>query len=201
MDLKENEPATRRRGQALEAALLDAAWEQLVSGGYGAFTIDAVAERASTSKPVIYRRWASREALAVAALKRHFERGTQPIPDTGTLRGDVIALVTQANESRLAMAAAISVQLAAFFQETGTTPASLREQVLGERASTMEVILRRARERGEIAAGHLTPRMIALPFDLFRHEALMTLKPVPRGTIIEIVDDIFLPLVGARNRP
>lgn len=199
MDLDPKETVTRRRGRVLEEALLDAAWQQLVTGGYGSFTIDAVAERAATSKPVIYRRWPSREALALATLKRHFDRGSRPIPNTGTLRGDVIALVTQANESRLAMAAAISVQLATFFQETGTTPASLREQVLGDRASTMEVILRRAQERGEITTEHLTPRMIALPFDLFRHEALMTLKPVSHDTIIEIVDDIFLPLIRLRN--
>ncbi|MFN8538277.1 MAG: helix-turn-helix domain-containing protein [Thermomicrobiales bacterium] len=56
--------------------------------GYDAFTIDAVASRAGTSRPVIYRRW--RPASA-----RHYghpasmARRWGPVPDTGTLRGDL----------------------------------------------------------------------------------------------------------------
>jgi hypothetical protein len=148
---------------------------------------------------VIYRRWLSREALAVAAIAYFYDTGSQPIPDTGSLRGDLIALLTHANDSRLAMAAVMSVQLDSFYRETGTTPADLRERILGERSSAMATILRRAAERAEVTPTQSTPRMIALPFDLFRNEAMMTLKPVPLTTIIEIVDDIFLPVVMSRR--
>jgi AcrR family transcriptional regulator len=198
VDLIERDSTTRRRGRELEDALLAAAWEQLVSGGYGAFTIDAVATRAGTSKPVIYRRWPNREALVMAAVQYYFAQGSRPVPDTGSLRGDVIALLTEANESRFEIAAVISVQLVAYFQETGTTPAGLREQLLGDRPSAIAAIMRRAIERGEVTATDLTPRMINLPFDLVRHEALMTLGSVPPEAIREIVDDIFLPLVSPR---
>jgi len=184
----------------LEDALLDAAWDQLVSGGYGVFTFEAVAERAGTSRPVIYRRWPNREALVVAAVERFFIRGSRPVPDTGSLRGDVIALLTQANETRAAAAAVISVQLGTYYQESGTTPAELREQILRDRTSAMETVMRRALERGDITAAPLR-RIIALPFDLFRQEALMTLKAVPAETIIEIVDSIFLPLINQGIQP
>jgi len=184
----------------LEDALLDAAWDQLVSGGYGVFTFEAVAERAGTSRPVIYRRWPNREALVVATLERFFTRGSRPVPDTGSLRGDVIALLTQANETRAAAAAVISVQLGTYYQESGTTPAELREQILRDRTSAMETVMRRALERGDITAAPLR-RIIALPFDLFRQEALMTLKTVPAETIIEIVDSIFLPLINQGIQP
>ncbi len=200
MDLIEKDSPTRRRGRELEDALLVAAWEQLVSGGYAAFTIDAVAVRAATSKPVIYRRWPNREALVMAAIQHYFAQGSRPLPDTGTLRGDVIALLNEANESRFAIAAVISVQLSAYFQETGTTPADLREQLLGARPSAIATIMRRAIDRGEVSGAKLTPRMINLPFDLVRHEALMTLGPVPPDVIREIVDDLFLPLVNPRTR-
>ncbi len=192
----EKESTTRRRGRELEDALLVAAWEQLASGGYGAFTIDAVAARAATSKPVIYRRWPNREALVMAAIRHYFAQGSRPVPDTGTLRGDVIALLTEANESRFAIAAVISVQLGTYFQETGTTPADLRQQLLGDRPSAIATIMGRALERGEVTATQLTTRIMNLPFDLVRHEALMTLGPVPPDVIQEIVDDIFLPLVS-----
>lgn len=196
----EEESTTRRRGRELQDALLVAAWEQLVSGGYGAFTIDAVAARAATSKPVIYRRWPNREALVMAAIRHYFAQGSRPVPDTGTLRGDVIALLTEANESRFAIAAVVSVQLGTYFQETGTTPADLRQQLLGDRPTAIATIVGRALERGEVTGTQLTPRLINLPFDLVRHEALMTLGPVPPDTIREIVDDIFLPLVSPRPR-
>lgn len=192
---KKTAPTKRRRGQELEDALLEAAWEELVAGGYGSFTIDAVAERAGTSRPVLYRRWRNREELVLAAIRHSSARPAIPVPDTGSLRGDVIALLSQANEERLAFAAVVSVQLGTYYTDTGTTPADLRRQILGERISSIETIVQRAVDRGEINPAHLTPRITTLPFDLVRHEVLMTLKPVPIPTIISIVDDIFLPLV------
>jgi AcrR family transcriptional regulator len=200
VDLETESVVKRRRGRVLEDALLDAAWDQLVSGGYGVFTFEAVAERAGTSRPVIYRRWPNREALVVAAVERFFTRGSRPVPDTGSLRGDVIALLTQANETRAGAAAVISVQLGTYYQESGTTPAELRAQILRDRTSAMETVMRRALERGDITAAP-SHRIIALPFDLFRQEALMTFKAVPAETIIEIVDSIFLPLINQGIQP
>jgi AcrR family transcriptional regulator len=150
---------------------------------------------------VIYRRWPNREALVLAAIRHFYAQGTQPVPDTGTLRVDLIALRTQANDSRRAMAAVFSAQLGAYYQETGTTPADLREQLIGDRPSAIDTVMQRVLERGEITATQLTPRISSLPFDLVRHEALMTLQPIPAGTILEIVDDIFLPLVSIRPDP
>jgi AcrR family transcriptional regulator len=195
VNLESQSTATRRRGPELETALLDAAWEQLVSGGYGAFTFDAVAERAGTSRPVLYRRWPTREALVVAAVEHFFNMGSRPVPDTGSLRGDVIALLTQANETRAAAAAVLSVQLGTYYQESRSTPAQLREQLLRDRVSAMGIFIQRAVARGEIPTDQIAPRIVALPFDLVRHEALMTLAAVPYETIVEIVDRIFLPLI------
>jgi AcrR family transcriptional regulator len=70
----------RRRGTELESAILDAAWEQLTAEGYEHFTVDTVAARARTSKPVLYRRWKTREDLLRAAV-RH--RGADSRPGAG----------------------------------------------------------------------------------------------------------------------
>ncbi len=59
----------------------------------------------------------------------------------------------------------------------------------------MMTILKRAAERGEVHLDKITPRIASLPIDLARHELLLTHTPVPETTIVEIVDDIFLPLV------
>src|ERR1700691_156525 len=84
---------TRRRGPMLEAALLDAAWEELRAVGYTSLTMEAVADRAGTSRAVLYRRWRNRPELVIAAMRRHRPLLSGEIPDTGSLRGDVLALL------------------------------------------------------------------------------------------------------------
>src|SRR5262245_65706797 len=80
---------TRRRGAELERAILDAGWEQLIAEGYEHFTIDTVAARARTSKPVLYRRWKTREDLLRATVRHRGAASPPSIPDPGPLRGDL----------------------------------------------------------------------------------------------------------------
>lgn len=191
---------TRRRGAELEQAILDAAWEQLIAEGYEHFTIDTVAARARTSKPVLYRRWKTRDDLLRATV-RHVGAASAPsIPDTGTLRGDLLALLANANSTtRNPVAALVSSMLGSYYNQTGPTPAELREAFLSQRGSAVEQVVNRAVERGEVDPARLTPRIIALPFDLFRNEMMMTLKPVPDHVLRQIVDDIFIPLVTTQR--
>lgn len=192
-------PATRRRGSELEKALLAAAREELIAVGYGRFTIEGVAERAATSRHVIYRRWKTREELALAAMRDDPGRDDVVIADTGSLRGDLIAMLSQANRTRLAMAALFTIHLGAYYAETGTSPAELRAKILEGRPRVwVDVALERAAERGEVDPARLTPRMRSLAGDIFRHEVLMTLKPVSQETIEEIVDDLVLPVLTGR---
>jgi AcrR family transcriptional regulator len=186
---------TRRRGGELESAILDAAWEQLIAEGYEHFTVDTVAARARTSKPVLYRRWKTREDMLRATVRHRGAANSLPAPDTGTLRGDLLALLTEANTDRNPMAALLSSMLGSYYNKTGPTPAELRAEFRGQRGSAVEVVVNRAVERGEVDPARLTPRIIDLPFDLFRNEMLMTLKPIPDHVLRQIVDDIFIPLV------
>jgi hypothetical protein len=62
-------------------------------------------------------------------------------------------------------------------------------------AETMGAILQAAAQRGEVRMDRLTPRVSVVPLDLARHELLLTRAPVPDGVNVEIVDEVFLPLV------
>src|ERR1700685_1894437 len=73
--------ATRRRGAALEHALLDAAWQELQESGYAKLTMERVADRAGTSRAVIYRRWRSRPDLVIAAMRHHQPVLSGAVPD------------------------------------------------------------------------------------------------------------------------
>jgi AcrR family transcriptional regulator len=192
---------TRRRGQELEDALLEAAYAELIEGGLNAFTLDGVATRAQTSRPVLSRRWQTREELVTAAIRHHDERHRPPIPDTGTLRGDLIAVLKGANQYRLQLIAPVLAQLSGYFLATGRTPAELRRELIGDRLTADSVIIQRAVDRGEIDPARITPRVAALPFDLFRHEVLMTQALVPDEVIEEIVDAIALPVLTGVSPP
>src|SRR6202044_2489340 len=127
----------------------DAAWEQLVAEGYEGFTIDAVATRAGTSKPVLYRRWGSRDDLLHAAVRHRGAQQLVQVPDTGSLRGDILALLALANRSGNGLAALLSANLADYFADGGHSPAELRRTYLADRISGMPQIIDRAVARGE----------------------------------------------------
>jgi AcrR family transcriptional regulator len=188
--------ATRRRGPELEGAILDAAWDVLVEHGYHGFTYEAVAARAGTSRPVLYRRWPQRDDLLLATVTRF--RRSQPVevPDTGSLRDDAIGFLRNADAGLTPMVALISVQLMDYFRDTGTSFSELRDTLRtpGE-ATPFETIVARAVERGELPDVPRSSRVVNLPFDLFRHDVLMTLRPLPDESILEVVDDLWLPLL------
>jgi AcrR family transcriptional regulator len=192
-------PGRRRRGAELDEALLEAAWDELSAVGYPRFTLDGVAARAGTSRPVLARRWSSRAELAIAALRRRAASATADPPDTGTLRGDVLAVLRQMSAGVGEVAGVLTFLFADYFSATGLPPAEIRERTIAGRGSVMTTIIGRGVERGEIDPERLTPHIVSLPVDLARHYLIMNLAPVPDETLIEIVDRIFLPLVGPRG--
>ncbi|OBA31580.1 MULTISPECIES: TetR/AcrR family transcriptional regulator [Gordonia] len=196
MDLEHQDAnPTRRRGAELEAAILDAAWEQLLDRGYSGLTFEAVAERAGTSRPVLYRRWATRGDLLRAAISHRGRQVEVVVPDTGNLRDDVLEALRDMNDTRADFVVMMASSLGEYFAEGATTPREVRALFIGDRASTMATIVERAIARGEVDPAHVTERAIALPADLYRYEVLMSLKPVSDDVLRTIVDDVFLPLV------
>ncbi|GAA1868033.1 TetR/AcrR family transcriptional regulator [Actinomadura bangladeshensis] len=194
----------RRRGAEPEAALLDAAWDELVEAGFAKLTMESVAARAGTGIAVLYRRWANKDELVLAALEHHRDSHPVGIPDTGTLRGDLVAALTGMGEAR----AAFFVTLAAtafsgLLADTGLTPAQVRDRIMGDqRLTRVQTIYQRARDRGELDLDRIPAAVLALPFDLVRHDLLMDLEPLKPARIQSIVDDLFLPHVHAhQDRP
>ncbi len=92
-------PGRGRRGRPpspdVDERILDAALSMLADGGYGGFRLDALATRAGVAKTTILRRWPSKAAVTAAAVER-LALQTVDLPESGTLRGDLHALLTSA---------------------------------------------------------------------------------------------------------
>ncbi|OEV05107.1 TetR family transcriptional regulator [Streptomyces oceani] len=182
----------------MEDAILTAAWDVLVERGYPGFTYEAVAARAGTSRPVLYRRWPQRDDLLLATLRKYWR--PLAVPDTGDLRTDAIEFLRAANALRARMATLVSVQLMDHFREAGTSLDELRDALRTPgRTTGFEEIVGRAVERGELPDVPRPPRVVNLPFDLVRCDMLMTMSTVPEESIVEIVDEVWLPLLGVAD--
>jgi AcrR family transcriptional regulator len=187
----------RRRGMQLESALLEAAWDELVEVGFASLTMESVAARARTGIAVLYRRWPNKNALVLAAFEHYRHARPVEIPDTGTLRGDLLALLTAISRARATFTAvAAATGFSGLLADTGLTPAQARDRFLGEQPLWGDqIIYRRAHDRGEIDLERIAPAVLAMPLDLLRHDLLMNLKPLEPARIKSIIDELFLPLV------
>lgn len=189
---------SRRRGHQLEDAILEAAWDILIEHGYNGLTYEAVAVRAGTSRSVLYRRWPQRDDLLFAAVTRSWRSEPISIPNTDSLREDAIALLHNLNARLPRMIALISAQIMDYFRDSGSNFSKLREALYAPGEPTaFETIVCRAVERGELTDVPRSQRVVNLPFDLFRHDAFMTLREASSESITEIVDEVWLPLLLA----
>lgn len=144
-------PATRRQGRprdpAADEAILGAVADVISDVGFAGFTVEAVAARAGVGKATIYRRWPTREDLIIAAAERIMV--IDEPPDTGTLRGDLVAWYWERHRSKrkdahgrlvgqVIIEAIVNPDLKRWVKEFQST-----------RREAVEVMIGRARGRGE----------------------------------------------------
>lgn len=180
----------RRRGPQLEREILQAARTVLADQGYTGLTYEGVAAVAGTSKAVLYRRWPTKAKMVVAALADTPGGASLKAPDTGSLAGDLRALLRAIHGRIRNTDRATALNLLATL-DTGTAQ-SFYEAFLTIGSEMLEPILINARERGELGPRPIPERARALPFDLLRHDAL--LRGGTSGDIDTIIDECVVPL-------
>lgn len=187
----------RRRGQALNAAIFQATLDELAEGGYPTLTMERIAERARASKASLYRRWPSRIELVTDAVQYTLPNPAST-PDTGSLRGDLLAGLRQTAALLTGPAGeALRGLLSDALRDPGRT-AEIRQRSQGTARKTMQEIARRAVERGEIDSGTITPLRLEAGYALLRHRFLFSSEALPDELIVEIVDEVILPLLRSR---
>lgn len=185
----------RRRGDALEQALFNATLDELKAVGYRRLTFDSVALRAGTSKAVLYRRWSNRQELVMAALRATKSPAPGPAPDTGSLRGDILAVFEHIDDGWNSLPIDIGLGLLSDTANDAKLHEYFLRRIKQSSAAIVMPALTRAEERGEIVTSALPERVITLPFDLLRHEIVVTSKTPTSAAIVQIIDEIYLPLL------
>lgn len=178
--------------QAIHAAVLDLVIEQGAAG----VTMEAVASRAATSKPVLYRRWADRSALLRERLVPLVMEAI-PHADTGSYRGDMLAILRGWADFFASPGGAVGVAIVGAMPQDPELAAAFRDGVIAWRKQAMAETLTRAIGRGEVRPD--------VPFEVARelgqamlwHRFLVTGDPITDELITHIVDEILIPYVRA----
>jgi AcrR family transcriptional regulator len=175
-----------------ERELLAVTLQVLSETGYDKLTVDQVVARAHASKTTVYRRWPSKADLVCAAFA-HRTRGEFSLPpDTGTLRGDLLALAEMIARVAGEYGRVIAGVLAA--GERGPRlRALLAQDLYYERRDQVQGVLRRAAARQEIAQQAISDDLwdVLPAYILFR--TLLDERPVPPTTLRALIDDVLLP--------
>ena len=192
----------RKRDDTRDAAILDAAIDMLAEVGFEAMTMEAVAARAGAGKATAYRRWPSKAEMVLEAVSR-LKRGDVDLghlPDTGTLRGDLLALfrptsVSEAERRLRAMAGLVTLMA----QHPALAEAG-REAVVGSWVAANLILMRRAQARGEVGSGAAVEAVATvLPF-LGAYRAMIERRPFDRTFLVDTLDQVVLPALGVEPR-
>lgn len=185
----------RRRGEALNAAIFQATLDELAEVGYAGLTMERVAERARASKASLYRRWPSRIELAMDAVYHALPDPASP-PDTGSLRGDLLATLRRNAELLAGPAGEAMRGLLSEALGDEARASRIRQNSQGATRRTMQEIANRAVARGEIEPAAITPRRLDAGPAILRHYFLFGGVPIPDEVIVGIVDEVLVPLLG-----
>jgi len=185
----------RKRDPTRDEDILDATLDVLAEVGYGALTMDLVAARASAGKATIYRRWSSKEALildAVTRMKRQ-QVDLEHLPDTGTLRGDLIALFKPQSVEESERKLNVMTGLASLLSAHQGLAEAVHAAVVDPWATAHYQLMQRAVDRGEISAlADITTASQIIP-SMAAYRALIQRKPFEQDFLITLIDGVLLP--------
>jgi len=183
---------TRRRGAQLTAAIYQAVFAELRDSGYASLTMEAVARRARTGKASLYRRWPTRTELVMDAVYDSLP-SDQSVPNTGTLRGDIIGMLTAVVDQ---LAGPTGEALRGLRGEALVDPAGrrrVRDYSRDAALGNLREIVARAIRRGEVNPADVTAyRLEAGPAIVRDHILFHDTDDVD---IEALVDDVIIPLL------
>jgi len=174
-----------------EQEIFDATLQVLEEVGYDRLTMDAVAEAARASKATLYRRWNGKVALVIDALQS--AKGPLEVPDTGTLRGDLLATFCGVGGLTDHSAVATFASVLTAISRDAEFATAFREKFIAPRAAVGRAIFERARDRGELREGLDLDLLAPALAGICLHRMFLMGLPPDQDVIARVVDQIILP--------
>jgi AcrR family transcriptional regulator len=186
-------PRSARLGGVREQEILRATYDLLAEVGYEALRLDAVATRARASKATLYRHWPGKAQLVADAV-RMCKATNHDCPDTGSLRGDLIAAAEMMSAAMTTEDGPLFAGLVMAMLNDPEFAAEMRSMQESKRSTTV-AIHARAVKRGEISA-ESDPNLIdeIAPAQMFM-QCFARGEPLDGPFILHLVDDILMPLL------
>lgn len=184
--------AGRARGAPIVRAVLARTMEELAESGLERLSVERIARKAQVNKTSVYRRWPSRGELVAAALEQVLSGMAAQIPDTGSLREDLLGMLEAV--SRLAGSpAGRGLMLAALSPASGDSVAALAARKLEAQASgPVRTLITRAQRRGEWRRGAAAEVLLSSLVGAVLHRSMLERQPVTRRWLASLVDLVLL---------
>lgn len=195
-------PVPNKVGRPLDlsrdADILDAALDVLAEEGFDGMTIDMVAARAKAGKATLYRRWPSKTELVIDAVAcmKNSDINLDDLPDTGTLRGDLVAMIKPHSILDAAKKLRVMAGLVSLLARNPELADAVRMVVVAPRAEINRIFLQRAIDRGEIRGKIDIPFIASISPSMVSYRTMMLGRQVDREFLVGIIDKIVLPAVG-----
>ena len=186
----------RPRDPEVDASILRATQDLLISHGFEGMTVEMVARAAGSGKAAVYRRWPGKSALVVAAVRAM--HGSDAPPDTGTLRGDLLecSLHYARGDDRTALVMAGLLTAASRDPELR---AAATEAIGAPRAAMFRAVIARWIDRGAVAPEVPVDVIASIVPSIAFGRVVMTRRLIDEATAVQIVDGVLLPALGARD--
>ena len=195
--------ALRKRGAALEDAILEATWAELTEVGYTAFSVEAVAGRARTGKASIYRRWPTKQELVMDAMLRRL-----PTPEQCGLVVDIDESLTT-HEVLLQVAHGIASVITS---PAGDAMRTIKCEAMADpelakliddrfqapRRAFLLSVLERGVARGEVRPAAATSLIADVLPAVLTHRVILQREPVAERDIVAIMEQVMIPLIEVR---
>lgn len=188
----------RKRDHSRDPEILAATLEVLAEEGYDRMTVDMVASRAKAGKATLYRRWPSKAELVIDAVACMKGASFDPenLPDTGSLRGDLVAMIKTPTMEDGERKLQIMAGIVSMISRSPELALVAHQAFVEPRAAVTRFFIQRAVERGEVSAEHDLETVAIVAPAMTAYRVLMLRQPVTRDFMISVIDDVILPALG-----
>lgn len=180
----------RPRNLETQNAILNAAYELLLEGGFDAVTVEKIAERAAVSKATIYKWWPNKAAVVMDGYL-HAASSRLPVPDTGSARQDILQHAGNLVRFLTSREGQIITELIGEGQKDAGLAEAYRTRYFQPRRQEAKQLIERGMERGELRSELRPEACIDLIYGPLFYRLLVTGDPLTETEVESLTNLVF----------